>query len=156
MSPVAARPATAAGSATSGSVRRPRTGRTLAYVLLVVVSLAWLFPTFWAVLASFRDYHTGAWTLQNYLNAWTEGDMGKHFLNSVYITVPAVLLTLFLSSMAAFVIARFNWRFNILMLGLFTAANLLPQQSLLIPLFRFSTRVPVPYWMSDSGKLYDS
>ena len=60
------------------------------------------------------------------------------------------------SSMAGFVIARFNWRFNILMLGLFTAANLLPQQSLLIPLFRFSTRVPLPYWLSDSGKLYDS
>jgi multiple sugar transport system permease protein len=82
--------------------------------------------------------------------------MGKHFLNSLYITAPAVLLTLFLSSMAAFVIARFNWRFNIIMLGLFTAANLLPQQSLLIPLFRLSTRVPLPFWLSDSGKLYDS
>ena len=156
MSAVAARPAAAAGSATSGSLRRPRTGRTLAYVLLVVVSLVWLFPTLWAVLASFRDYHTGAWTLQNYANAWTQGDMGKHFLNSVYITVPAVLLTLFLSSMVAFVIARFSWKFNIVLLGLFTAGNLLPQQSLLIPLFRLSTRVPLPFWLSDSGKLYDS
>jgi multiple sugar transport system permease protein len=145
----------AAGSA-APPARRPRRGRVLAYVLLVAVSLLWLFPTFWAVLASFRDYHTGAWTIQNYLNAWTQGDMGKHFLNSLYITAPAVLLTLFLSSMAAFVIARFNWRFNIIMLGLFTAANLLPQQSLLIPLFRLSTRVPLPFWLSDSGKLYDS
>src|SRR3954463_16708012 len=82
--------------------------------------------------------------------------MARHFLNSVYITAPAVLLTLFFSSMAAFVIARFSWKFNIVMLGLFTAANLLPQQSLLIPLFRLSTRVPLPYWLSDSGKLYDS
>ena len=45
----------------------------------------------------------------------------------------------------AFVLARFSWKFNILMLGLFTAANLLPQQSLLIPLFRLSTGVPLPY-----------
>src|ERR671933_1471706 len=156
MSAVAARPAAAAGSASAAPARRPTTGRALAYTLLLVVSLLWLFPTLWAVLASFRDYHTGAWTVQNYVNAWTQGDMGKHFLNSVYITAPAVLLTLFFSSMAAFVIARFNWRFNIVMLGLFTAANLLPQQSLLIPLFRLSTRVPLPFWLSDSGKLYDS
>jgi multiple sugar transport system permease protein len=144
------------GGATIERARRPRTGRTLAYVLLVVVSLLWLFPTFWAVLASFRDYHTGAWTIQNYENAWTQGDMARHFLNSLYITAPAVLLTLFLSSMAAFVIARFSWKFNIVMLGLFTAANLLPQQSLLIPLFRLSTRISLPFWLSDSGKLYDS
>ena len=130
--------------------------RVLAYVLLVGVSLIWLFPTLWAVLASFRDYHTGAWTIHNYVDAWTQGDMAKHFVNSVYITVPSVLLTLFLSSMVAFVIARFNWRFNIAMLGLFTAANLLPPQALLIPLFRFSTRVPLPDFLSDSGKLYDS
>ena len=156
MSAVAARPAAAVDSPAGGRPRRRKTGRALAYALLIAVSLLWLFPTLWAILASFRDYHTGAWTLQNYANAWTQGNMARHFLNSVYITVPAVLLTLFLSSMAAFVIARFSWRFNIVMLGLFTAANLLPQQSLLIPLFRFSTRVEVPFWLSDSGKLYDS
>jgi len=154
MTAVAARQAPAAASA--GPARPRRRGRLLAYALLVVVSLLWLFPTLWAVLASFRDYHTGAWTIQNYSNAWIQGDMGKHFLNSLYITAPAVVLTLFFSSMAGFVIARFSWRFNILMLGLFTAANLLPQQSLLIPLFRIATRVPLPFWLSDSGKLYDS
>ena len=42
------------------------------------------------------------------------------------------------------------------MLGLFTAANLLPQQSLLIPLFRLYRAIPLPYWMSDSGMMLDS
>ena len=42
------------------------------------------------------------------------------------------------------------------LLGLFTAANLLPQQALLIPLFRLFTEVPLPEWMSDSELLYDS
>ena len=36
----------------------------------------------------------------------------------------------------AFVVARYSFRFNLVLLGLFTAANLLPQQALLIPLFR--------------------
>jgi multiple sugar transport system permease protein len=117
------------------------------------------------VLNSFRDYaytsihgyvSFGGWTLQNYKNAWAQGDFTRHFINSVYITVPAVLITLFLSACVAFVLARFSFRFNIIMLGLFTAANLLPQQSLLIPLFRLYRAIPLPLWMSDSGLLLDS
>jgi ABC-type glycerol-3-phosphate transport system permease component len=47
-----------------------------------------------------------------------------------------VLLTLFLSACMAFVLARFSFRFNLTLLGIFLAANLLPQQALLIPLYR--------------------
>ena len=149
--------------------RKPMTWRrALVYAFLVVVSLLWLFPMFWALLASFRDYQytstarggyfnlAGGWTLDNYTNAWERAEFPQHFLNSVLITVPAVVLTLLLSSMVAFVIARFPWKFNLFMLGLFTAANLLPQQALLIPLYRFAISVPLPAWASDSESLYDS
>ena len=40
----------------------------------------------------------GGFTFQNYVNAWEQGDFTRHFLNSLLITVPAVLLTLFLAS----------------------------------------------------------
>ncbi|MDQ1287998.1 MAG: multiple sugar transport system permease protein [Actinomycetota bacterium] len=139
--------------------------RVLLHVFLSVVALTWLFPVVWAVVNSFRDYgytsrhgyvSLGGWTFGNYVQAWEQADFTKYFLNSVYVTVPAVLLTLFLSSCVAFVLARFSFRFNIAMLGLFTAANLLPQQALLIPLFRLYRAVPLPEWMSDSGMLLDS
>ena len=42
------------------------------------------------------------------------------------VTIPAVVATLVLSSMVAFVVARFNFKFNLALLGMFTAANLLP------------------------------
>ena len=45
----------------------------------------------------------GGWTLDNYKEAWSRGNFGLHFKNSLYITVPAVVLTLFLSSLVAFV-----------------------------------------------------
>ena len=154
MTAVATRPT---GTAAPARARKPPSpGRIAAYILLIAVAVLWLFPTLWAILQSFRDYHTGAWTIANYTNAWQQGDFTRHFINSVLITAPAVILTLFLASMVAFVIARFSWRFNLVLLGIFTAANLLPPQALLIPLFRLSTRVPLPYWLSDSGKLYDS
>jgi multiple sugar transport system permease protein len=145
--------------------RRLTPARVTLHVFLSIIALAWLFPLVWALLNSFRDYaytsvngyvSLGGWTLDNYSNAWEQGDFTKHFLNSVYITVPAVLFTLFLSSCVAFVLARFSFKFNIVMLGLFTAANLLPQQSLLIPLFRLYRAIPLPSWLSDSGLLLDS
>lgn len=145
--------------------KRPTPARVVLQAFLIFISLCWVFPVFWAVLNSFRSYDytsvhgyvsLGGWTLHNYVEAWQRADFTRHFLNSLYVTVPAVLLTLFLASMAAFVIARFSWRFNLVMLGFFTAANLLPPQSLLIPVFRLYREVPLPTWMSDSGSLLDS
>ncbi|WP_431936660.1 carbohydrate ABC transporter permease [Micromonospora sp. RP3T] len=153
-------------AAVSPGRRRPlRPARVVLHLFLGTIAVGWLFPLFWAVLTSFRSYQYtavhgyvsfGGWTIDNYVTAWRTAEFGKHFLNSLYITLPAVLLTLFLASCVAFVIARFSWKLNIALLGLFTAANLLPQQSLLIPLFRMFTEIPLPAWMSDSELLYDS
>lgn len=145
----------------------PTTGRrgTVATAIMLVLSLIWIFPLFWAVLASLRNYQytstngyfsLGGWTLANYADAWQAGNLGRHFFNSLVVTVPAVLLTLFLSSLAAFVLARFSYRFNLLMLGVFLAANLLPPQALLIPIFRIYREIPLPELLSDSGQMLGS
>ncbi len=124
--------------------------RVLLYTFLTAMALGWLFPVAWALYNSFRDYDYtaangyvsfGGFTLSNYSDAWTRGDFTQLFLNSAIITIPAVIVTLLFSTMAAFVLSRFSFWFNLPMLILFTAANLLPQQSLLIPLFRFFREV---------------
>ncbi|MGA8045562.1 MAG: carbohydrate ABC transporter permease [Dermatophilaceae bacterium] len=146
-----------------GVINRPR-GR-IATIIMLVLALLWLFPLVWALVNSFRDYNYtqvngylsfGGWTLDNYQQAWTQGNFGLHFKNSLYITVPAVLLTLFLSSLVAFVLARFSYRFNLVMLGVFLAANLLPPQALLIPVFRMFREIPLPTFMSDTGTMLNS
>jgi multiple sugar transport system permease protein len=142
-----------------------RLRRFLIYAFLVATSLIWLFPVAWAVWNSLRDYaytsthgyvSFGGFTLSNYAEAWERGDLLLYFRNSLIITVPAVLLTLFLSSCAAFVLARFSFKFNLAMLALFTAANLLPPQALLIPIYRLYRAVPLPEWISESGSLLNS
>jgi multiple sugar transport system permease protein len=57
--------------------------------------------------------------------------------------------------MVAFAVSRFSWRFNLLVLMLFTAGNLLPQQVIIVPLFRLYLLLPVPRPLSDTGLLYD-
>ena len=151
---------------TATTRRKPTTpGRVVLQVFLIVMSLAWLFPVLFAVINSFRDYSYtatngyisfGGFTLQNYVNAWQQADFGHSLLNSAIITIPAVALTLFLSCCIAFVVARFSFRFNLALLGLFTAANLLPPQALLIPVYRMFRAIQVPFWVSDSGSLLNS
>jgi len=134
-------------------------------LFLLAMSLMWLFPLALAVMNSFRDYaytaqhgyvSWGGFTLQNYKDAWAQGDFTRHFVNSALVTIPAVILTLFLSCCVAFVVARFSFRFNLALLGLFTAANLLPPQSLLIPVYRMFRSIEVPFWFSESGTLLNS
>ena len=144
----------------------PHAGRRVVlYAFLTVMALTWLFPVLWALFNSFRNYDYtsthgyvsfGGFTFDNYVNAWKQGDFTQHFLNSVIITVPSVLITLLLASCVAFVVARFSFWFNLPLLVLFTAANLLPQQALLVPLYRLYNSVQVPFWLSDSGTLYNS
>jgi multiple sugar transport system permease protein len=134
-------------------------------LVLTIVSLVWLGPLLLALVNSFRDYaytaqhgyvSWGGFTLDNYKNAWEQGDFGLHFWNSAIITVPAVLLTLFLSACVAFVVARFSWKLNLVLLGFFMAANLLPPQALLIPVYRMFRSIEVPFWFSESGTLLNS
>ncbi len=145
--------------------RRVRPARVVLQAFLVLVAVGWLFPIGWAVLNSFRDYaytsangyvSLGGWTFDNYVQAWEQGNFGPSFVNSLLITVPAVLLTLFLSSCTAFVLARFSYRFNLTLLGVFLAANLLPPQALLVPVFQMYRRIPIPEALFGSELLLDS
>ncbi len=162
---VAPRPTGATQPAPAGRKRPMTPTRVALHVFLAVMALGWLFPLLWAVFNSFRDYaytaehgyaSFGGFTLANYANAWERGNFTHHFLNSVLITAPAVLLTLFLSACVAFVLARFSFKLNLTLLGVFLAANLLPPQSLLIPIYRIFRLVPLPMWMSDSGTMLNS
>jgi multiple sugar transport system permease protein len=163
--------ATALASATTaaaGSSRRVRIRpwRVVLYAFITLTALLWLVPIAGAIFASFRPFAETvrdgffSWphslTLDNYRGAWEEGDIARKYWNTAVILAPALVLTLFFSSMVAFVCSRFSWRFNIFMLSLFTAGNLLPQQIIIQPLFQFYNRVELPEWLSNSGKLNGS
>lgn len=143
-----------------------RLGRVAAQVFMIVATLAWITPILFAVYVALRPIEetnrsgyvsiAERLTLDNFTNAWQQSRMWTFFLNSLYITVPAVILTLLLASMVAFVVARLNLAFNVAMLILFTAGNLLPQQVIITPLYRLYLAIPLPRFLSDSGLLYNS
>jgi multiple sugar transport system permease protein len=145
---------------------RLRPARILLYAFISLTALIWLVPIAGAIFASFRPFAETvrdgffswphALTLDNYRNAWEQGDISRKYLNTALILLPALVLTLFFSSMVAFIASRYSWRFNILLLSIFTAGNLLPQQIIIQPLFQFYNRIELPEFLSNSGRLNGS
>ncbi|HET7026715.1 MAG TPA: carbohydrate ABC transporter permease, partial [Candidatus Limnocylindrales bacterium] len=76
-------------------------------------------------------------------------------LNTLIVAIPAVILTLLIASMVAFALTRFRFRFNLPLLMLFTAGNLLPPQVIIVPLYHLYLAIPIPKPLSDNGLLYD-
>jgi multiple sugar transport system permease protein len=146
--------------------RRVRPARLVLHAFLIITSLIWLIPLLWSFYTALRPFSDterlgyasigGHYNLHNFSTAWSEADLPLYFKNTMIITIPALLLTLLLASMVAFVVSRFNFKINIVLLMLFTAGNLLPQQAIITPLYRLYLLIPLPSWLSDSGTMDDT
>lgn len=136
------------------------------HLVLLVLAVMWLLPLAWSLYTALRPIEStnqngyfsvaGPFNFDNFVTAWNQGGFSHYFWNSVIITVPTVLLTLFFASLMAFAVSRVSWKFNITLLIMFTAGNLLPPQVLAAPLFEMFKLVQLPYWFSDSGSLLNT
>jgi multiple sugar transport system permease protein len=115
---------------------------------MILLSVLWLGPIAWVILTSTRSFDDIAahgvgslphsFTLGTYRQAWTDGGEMKALLNSLLVTVPAVILSLLLAAMAAFALSRYRIPGRRTLLLLMLAGNLLPPQILLIPVSKFT------------------
>ncbi|MDT4975417.1 MAG: multiple sugar transport system permease protein [Pseudonocardiales bacterium] len=163
-------PAVAVSTAETRPARRkrpkPSVGSVAAQVFMIIMSALWILPILFALYVSLRPVGetnrlgyvslAHSLTLRNFVDAWNQSEMWRFFLNSLRVTVPAVLITLMLASAVAFVVSKMSSRWNIALLILFTAGNLLPQQVLITPLYRMYLAIHLPHFVSSSGLLYDS
>ncbi len=162
-------PATSAGNGTPGRPgknKKPAKRHYGIHIFLTVLAVMWLIPLVWTIFTSLRPkadtdkygYFSfeGAFNFDNFVRAWTQGGFAQYAWNSALITIPSVILILFFSSMMAFAVSRVKWKFNITLLIMFTAGNLLPPQVLAAPLFQMFKLAELPYSVSDSGSLLNT
>ncbi|ANA80581.1 carbohydrate ABC transporter permease [Paenibacillus glucanolyticus] len=113
-------------------------------LLLMVYAILTLYPLYWLFTSAFKsnqDFFTNPyglpkeWMTENIFRAWELGNMGRAMINSTVVTITAVVLTILLSVLAAYVLSRFEFRFKKLVVVLFTTGLLIPIHSTLVPLF---------------------
>lgn len=143
------RPATGGGSGrwVSTSDRRPpSTGVVVRSTVLVVGAILMLIPIVWAVLSSFKSRTELAsrppsvlperFGIDNYTGALSSFSFGQYFLNSVIVTVAATVLTLAINSMAAYALAKYNFRGRDFLFLLTLATIMIPLQVILLPVYQ--------------------
>jgi raffinose/stachyose/melibiose transport system permease protein len=120
------------------------TGTTLTYLMLAAFAVTTLFPLLWMGYTSLKSNREitmntfslpTVWHLENYVNAWQTARIGTYFLNSVVVSLAAVLLTILAGAAAGFILAKFRFRLRGLVYGFFIIGMLIPLQSVLVPLF---------------------
>ena len=115
----------------------------IVYLFLGLWALMVLFPFYWMVLTSFKDYgsynaeyipkfYTLSPTLQNYADAFTTVDLAQYFLNTLIFTVITTALMLVVIIPAAFAFARLKFRGKNLLFTLFLALMMIPNELVII------------------------
>src|SRR5664280_583876 len=165
---------TAASSARPPSAMKPRrrlirTRRLGLYAFLITLTFIWLVPFFVAVYEAVRTNkdvtQNGIFsiaqglTLDNFIKVWgqTTPTFPQAYFNTLVVTIPAVVIVLIVGSMVAYAVSKYSWRLNLVVLMLFTAGNLLPQQAIILPWYRFflTPLFHIPEPLSDNGMLYN-
>jgi len=126
--------------------RRSVSVRLVYKISLFLVLAFWLLPLIAVISTSIRpgsDISAGNYWglpssfafLQNYSEVFNpeRSPMLRYFVNSALITIPAVLVSIFISAMAGFALAIYPFKGRIALYAMFIAGNFIPFQVLMIP-----------------------
>jgi N-acetylglucosamine transport system permease protein len=114
------------------------------YAFLIFWSLVVIVPMVWVLVTSFKtdqEIFFSPWLppaklmFDNFVRAWTKADIGRYFLNSLIVIIPAIFFTLLFSAMAGYVLARYPFKGNRLIFFAFMGGMLFPVALALVPLF---------------------
>jgi N-acetylglucosamine transport system permease protein len=91
---------------------------TITQLVLILYALIVVLPVLWVLLSSLKTDHQFLYEpfalpthLQfgNYVQAWSQDNIGRWFVNSVIVVAVSTLFTVLLSSMCAYVLARYEF-----------------------------------------------
>ncbi|MFC5834877.1 carbohydrate ABC transporter permease [Nonomuraea insulae] len=117
----------------------------LTHVFLLLGGVAWLYPFVWTLGSSLKstdeffgrglDPLPGTPLWSNYGEAWQGASFGQYFLNTLTITVSTVIITLLVTAMAGYTLARTEFPGKGIVLVAVAGTVFLPHGYTIIPVF---------------------
>jgi raffinose/stachyose/melibiose transport system permease protein len=128
---------------------RSRTRRRLAKLpvalLITLLLVVELYPLLWLILGSFKTQQEflndpvwslpGSLNFDNYIEAWTTGNIAVFVANSLMATLPSLALIIVLGVAAGFALEVMVWKGRNGVLLIFLTGIMVPGQMILLPLF---------------------
>jgi alpha-glucoside transport system permease protein len=139
---------------------------------VLVIAIIWTMPTagllisslrppndisssgWWTVLA--HPFEMTQWTLANYQRVLTADGMGNAFLNSLAVTIPAVVIPITIAAFAAYAFAWMEFPGRAILFVIVIGLMVVPLQMSLIPLLRLYTQFDLNgtflgIWLAHTG-----
>lgn len=132
--------------------RRFRWASVRDYVLAIVIVIWCLLPFYWMLATAFRPvgdtFETTLWpvhpTMDNFTTALST-EMGNHLgralVNSLIIGTVTTLVALLVGTFASYALARMEFKFKGILMGVILGASMFPGVALLTPMFQFFTGI---------------
>ncbi len=143
----------------AGKQKKPRqagVGHAFWYVILTLIVILYILPGIGVVITSFKldaeIARDGLWVpakalhMDNYVTAWTNGNLRTYIINSFLVTIPATFFSIAIGVLAGYVFSKLAFRGSELLFIFVLAGMFFPPQIILIPLFRLFNAI----------KLYDT
>lgn len=141
----------AAARPRTGAVRRLAVGirRLPLHTVVITICALWLLPALGLLVSSFRPPRlvssTGWWTglvqqfqftLENYAQVLGAYNMGRSFLNSLFITIPATVIPIMVAAYAAYAFSWMRFWGREVLFAIVVGSLVIPLQMTLIPVLR--------------------
>jgi raffinose/stachyose/melibiose transport system permease protein len=126
-----------------GIYRKLNINRMLILLFLSMGVLIIVYPLFWMVTSSLKSYdeiYSSVWGLPtkwlftNYATAWNKG-VANYFLNSVIVTSCTIVGVIIISSLCAFGLSRYQFKYDKTVLLFIMGGMMLNPQVCLVPLY---------------------
>ena len=111
-------------------------GLILTYAFRILIAIVVLFPFYWMIISSLKtldEYKLSVPTLfpetivfGNYAEAFTEANLGRLFLNTVYVGLVSTILSLIITVLSAFAFARLEFRGKNALFAVLLATMMIP------------------------------
>jgi len=106
------------------------------YLFLITMAVVVLFPFYWMIISSLKtlaEYRLSVPTfwpkrvmLSNYIDAFTTANLGRLFLNTMYVGVVSTILSLIITVLSAFAFARLEFKGRETMFAALLATMMIP------------------------------
>jgi multiple sugar transport system permease protein len=125
-------------------------GMILAYIGIAAIIIYCLAPFYWMVVSSLRrpndQFQITLWpnpmSVQNFIDAFNPANsFGRALLNSIIVAGVVTVLTLLIGTFAAYALARLDFRFKNISLGIIIGTSMFPGIAMVIPLFSLFTDI---------------
>lgn len=118
----------------------------LTHIILITVSIISLFPFLWLISTSLKgaeenifayppNFFPTDFTFENYIGVWGKVDFLRYFFNSAIVAFFTVVLNLIFSSMAAYPLARMEFKGKKIAFFAILATIMIPFQAIMLPIY---------------------